>query len=253
MRGFRNALTRVGFCALGAVYAGVGYLAIRVAVAGARDRVKGFRGSFRFLLEQPSGRLLVGGIAAGLLAFTLGRLLEVADRKRSFLSKVGSFVDALAHAAMAWGAVALLLRVRRGPTTRSLLGWLLARPWGVTLLEIAGAVVILIGVIQMVQAVSGRLSNLPRKASLGAAGPVILKAGRFGYFARGCVSAIIGWFLIRTAIALDPRNYHDIGAALGVIERVRFGGLLLGIAGAGLVAYGGYLVVLGLVRRTGDG
>jgi len=248
MRGFRDALTRVGFCALGAVYAGVVYLAIRVAVAGARDRVKGFGGSFRYLLERPSGRLLVGGIAAGLAAFTLGRLLEVADRRRSFLSKIVSFVDALAHAVMAWGAIALLLRLRRGPSARSFLGWLLARPGGVTLLEVVGAVVILIGAIQMFQAVSGRLSNLPRKASLGAAGPLVLKAGRFGYFARGSVSAIIGWFLIRTATDLDPRNYHDIGAALGVIERVRFGGLLLGIAGAGLVAYGGYLVILGLAR-----
>ncbi|MDQ6892113.1 MAG: DUF1206 domain-containing protein [Acidobacteriota bacterium] len=248
MRGFRNALTRVGFCALGAVYAGVGYLAIRVAVAGARDRVTGFGGSFRYFLERPSGSLLVGGIAAGLAAFTLGRLLEVADPKRSFLSKIRSFVDALAHAAMAWGAIALLLRLRRGPSTRSLLAWLLARPWGVTLLEIAGAVVILIGAIQMIQAISGRLSNLPRKTSLGAAAPVVLKAGRFGYFARGSVSAIIGWFLIRTAVDLDPRNYHDIGAALGVIEHVRFGGLLLGFAGVGLIAYGGYLLVLGLVR-----
>jgi hypothetical protein len=248
MRGLRNALTRIGFCALGAVYAGVGYLAIRVAVDGARDRVKGFRGSFRFLLEQPSGRLLVGGVAAGLAAFTLGRLLEVADRKRSSLSKIGSLVDALAHAVMAWGAIALLLRLRRGPSTRSLLGWLLGRPGGVIVLEVVGAVVILIGAIQMFQAVSGRLSNLPRRASLGAAAPIVLKAGRFGYFARGSVSAIIGWFLIRTAIELDPRNYHDIGAALRFIERVRFGGLLLGIAGAGLVAYGGYLVILGLAR-----
>jgi hypothetical protein len=196
--------------------------------------------------------VLVGAIAAGLAAFTAGRLLEVADRKRSFLSKIGSFVDGLAHAAMAWGAVVILLRVRRGPTTRSLLGWLLEKPGGVTILEVVGGVVILIGAVQMVQAVSGRLSNLPRRASLGVAAPVVLKVGRFGYFARGSVSAIIGWFLIRAAIETDARKYHDIGAALGFIERVRFGGLLLGIAGAGLVAYGCYLVILGLVQRIGD-
>jgi len=249
MRGFRTALTRIGFCALGAVYAGLGYLAIRVAVEGARDRVKGFRGSFRFLLEQPSGRVFVAGIAAGLAAFTLARLLEAADRRRSFFLRIASFFDALAHAALAWGAVGLLLRLRRGPTTRTFLGWLLGKPGGPTVLEVAGGIVILLGAIQIVQAVSGRLPSLPRKGSLGAAGPVVLKAGRFGYFARGTVSAIIGWFLIRTALDLDPRNYHDIGAALSVIERLRFGGLLLGIAGTGLVAYGMYLVLVGLFFR----
>ena len=249
MRGFRSALTRVGFCALGAVYAGVGYLAIRVAIDGARDRVKGFRGSFRYLLEQPSGRLLVGGIAAGLAAFTLARLLDAADRKRPVFARVGSLVDALGHAALAWGAVALLLRLRRGPTTRSFLGWLLGKPGGPVVLEIVGGVVILIGAIQIAQAVSGRLPNVPRRSSLGAAGSAVLKVGRFGYFARGSVSAIIGWFLIRTALDLDARNYHDIGAALGVIEHARFGGLLLVIAGAGLVAYGTYLVLVGLFFR----
>jgi uncharacterized protein DUF1206 len=220
-----------------------------VAIQGARDRVTGFRGSFLFLLQQPRGRILVGAIAAGLAAFAAARLFEIGDRRRSLPGKVGSLVDAIGHAAMAWGAVALLLRIRRGPTTRSFLGWLLARRGGQTILVVVGAAVLVVGLIQIVQALRGRLSNVPRNSSLGAAAPTILKVGRFGYFARGSVSAIIGWFLIRTALDLDPRSYHDIGAALGVIERVRFGGLLLVIAGAGLVAYGMYLVVVGLFFR----
>jgi hypothetical protein len=105
-----------------------------------------------------------------------------------------------------------------------------------------------VGAAQMIQAITGRLSNVPRRSSLGAAAPAILKVGRFGYLARGVVSLIVGWFLIRTALDLDPKSYHDIGAALGVIERARFGALLLAIAGAGLIAYGIYLFVVGLFR-----
>src|SRR6478609_9560767 len=111
MRGLRNVLIRVGFCSLGAVYAAIGYLALRVAIEGARGRVTGVRGSLRYL-EQSRGTYLVAGIAAGLAAFTLARLLEAADGKRSWMARIGSFVDALGHAAMSWGAVALLLQVR---------------------------------------------------------------------------------------------------------------------------------------------
>ena len=248
MRGFRNVLIRVGFCSLGAVYAAIGFLALRVAIEGAGGRVTGVRGSLRYL-EQSRGTLLVAGIAAGLAAFTLARLLEAADRKRSWTARVGSFVDALGHAVMSWGAVALLLQLRRGMNTRSLLGWLLAKEGGQTILVIAGGIVMVVGAAQMIQAITGRLSNVPRRSSLGAAGPAILKVGRFGYLARGVVSLIVGWFLIRTALDLDPKSYHDIGAALGVIERARFGGLLLAIAGAGLIAYGIYLFVVGLFRK----
>ena len=248
MRGVRNVLIRVGFCSLGAVYAAIGYLALRVAIEGARGRVTGVRGSLRYLLEQSRGTFLVAGIAAGLAAFTLARLLEAADRKRSWMARIGSFVDALGHAVMSWGAVALLLQVRRGLTTRSLLGWLLAKQGGQTILVIAGGIVMVVGAAQMIQAITGRLSNAPRRSSLGAAAPTIRKVGRFGYLARGVVSLIVGWFLIRTALDLDPKSYHDIGAALGVIERARFGGLLLAIAGAGLIAYGIYLFVVGLFR-----
>jgi len=52
MRGLRNVLIRVGFCSLGAVYAAIGFLALRVAIEGARGRVTG-------VLHQPDGELLI--------------------------------------------------------------------------------------------------------------------------------------------------------------------------------------------------
>lgn len=249
MRALRDVLTRVGFCALGAVYAAVGYLAIRVGFEGARDRVTGFRGSFLYLMHRPHGSILVAGIAAGLAAFALGKLLDAGDRKRAWPARIGSLVVAIGHAILSWGAIALLLRIRRGPDTRSLLGWILAKSWGPAVLQAAGIAVIVIGAIQIVQGVTGRLPRLPSRGRLGAATPMLLRVGRIGYVARGVVSAIVGWFLIRTARDIDPRHYHDIGAALGVIERMRFGGVLLVVAGAGLVAYGAYLAVLGLFSR----
>jgi hypothetical protein len=63
------------------------------------------------------------------------------------------------------------------------------------------------------------------------------------------VTAILGWFLVRVALELDPRSYHGIGGALGLLQAMRFGGVLLAVAGVGLVAYGAYLVILGLFGK----
>jgi hypothetical protein len=248
MRGIRALLTHVGFSALGAVYIALGILAARVAVEGSRDHVRGFRGSFHFLLDHPWGRAVLIGIAAGLGAFTLARLFDAADAKRSFFARLLSFADAIGHGVLAWAAVGLLLRLHRGPSARTMIGWVLSHSWGPPLLEAAGAIVIVVGAVQIFQGLSGRLPQRLNRRKIGAAAPAAVRVGRFGYAARGVVSAIIGWFLIRTGTDSDAASYHDVGAALGVVEKVRFGGVLLGIAGTGLAAYGMYLVLLGLFR-----
>src|SRR5262249_11656310 len=151
----------------------------------------------------------------------------------------------------AWMALVLLRRQRRGsPISRSTLAWLLAQSWGREALEAAGIAVIGIGAFQLWQAFSGRLKRqLVRRRDLGALVPFAIPVGRFGYAVRGVVTAIIGWFLVRTALDADVSKFHEIGGALEVIHRMRFGSPLLVIAGVGLAAYGAYLGLLGFFRR----
>jgi hypothetical protein len=248
----RRLLTRFGYAALGAVYAALGIVAFEIALAGARDHVKGFPAGFRYLLTRPYGPTVIAWIAAGLAAFVLARLLDACDRKRPALTRCLAFADAIGHAGLAWMAVSLLLRLRRGPgLSRPFLAWLLAQPWGATALEAAGIAVIAFGAIQLWLGLrGGRLGQQLAAHRLGAAAPYVIHVGRFGRAVRGLVTTIIGWFLVRVARDVDPREFHEIGGALEVLHRMRFGGLLLAIAGAGLCAYGAYLVLLGFFRKA---
>lgn len=245
-------LTRFGYAALGTVYAALGVVAIEVALAGARDRVRGFPAGFRYLLAHPYGPTVVFGIAAGLAAFVLARLLDAFDRRQPALGRTLAFADAIGHAGLAWMAASLLLSLRRGPGfSRPFLAWLLTQPWGRTTLEVAGFGVIAFGAIQLWLGLrGGRLGQQLAAHRLGAAAPYVIHVGRFGRAVRGLVTAIIGWFLVRVARDLDPREFREIGGALEVLHKMRFGGLLLGIAGAGLCAYGAYLVLLGFFRKA---
>ncbi len=244
----RTILIRVGYAALGAVYVTLGLLAFLIAFDGGQVRARGFGAAFRLLLLHPQGPTILVGIAGGLVAFTVARFMQAADGGRGAFARLISFVDAIGHAVMGWLALRLLLH-RRGIGPRPALAWLLSQSWGPRTLEIAGAVVMVIGAVQVWQGLSGRLpQRLPRGGKLKSATSVAVRVGRFGYAVRGIVSGIIGWFLIRTAHDLDPRAYRDIGGALEVIENMRFGVPLLALAGAGLVAYGGYLLLLGLFQ-----
>ena len=247
----RRLLTRVGYAALGVVYAALGVVACEIALAGTRDRVKGFPAGFRYLLSRPYGPSVVAWIAVGLAAFVLARALDAGDRRQPALARGLALADAVGHAGLAWMAVSLLLRVHRGPgLSRPFLSWLLFQPWGRTALETAGITVMAAGAIQLGLGLrGGRLGQSLAAHRLGPAAPYAIRVGRFGRAVRGLVTAIIGWFLVRVARDLDPSEFREIGGALEVLHRMRFGGILLGIAGAGLCAYGAYLVLLGFFRK----
>ena len=242
-------LLRVGYVALGAVYVALGVVAARVALLGRHTEVGGFSAAYRFLLSRPYGPSIVGAIAAGLTAFALAKIIEALNPHRTLITRAGALLDAVAHGALAWIALALLLRLRqRTGVSRSALAWLFSQEWGPTALEAVGVAVIAGGAVQIWRAASGRLrERLSRR--LRSITPVIVGVARFGLAARGAVSVIIGWFLVRAALDLNPNDVRAIGGALDVLAKTRQGPFLLLTAGAGLSAYGVYLLLLAFFRR----
>lgn len=249
----RRLLARLGFVATGVLYVVMGWTAARVAVAGARDRVAGFPGALRALLRQPHGPILVGAVAAGLAGFALWHLLEARRRGRTVLQRVGHIGSLLGYAALAatGASVALGGHAGGGRLRRSALEWLLSQAWGPAALSVAGVATIGIGIVQIFEGASGRLRNrfATRWLSSNVAGAARAVA-RFGLAARGVVLLVIGYFQIRVARDLDPRELREIGGALRALSRTPVAGsVLLGVAAAGLAAYGVYMGMLAIASR----
>lgn len=250
---WRRTLARIGFAATGILYVAVGLTAARLALEGARDRAAGMPAALRFLLRQPHGRPLAGAVAAGLAGFALWHLLEARNRRRRPAERAGHVAAAAGYIAIAWSGVALLLRLRQpaGSLQRSALEWLLSRPWGVVVVETAGAVTIGAGLFEIWQGVSGRLRNRLATQWLSRdAVRLVRRMACFGLAARGVVLVVIGVFQLRVAADLDPRELREIGGALKVLSRSPAGGpLLAAVVALGLVAYGLYMAVLALAAR----
>jgi hypothetical protein len=64
------------------------------------------------------------------------------------------------------------------------------------------------------------------------------RIGRFGLAARGITFAIVGWFLVQSALQLNARVVRDLGGALRTLQEQPHGAWLLGIVALGLIAYG---------------
>src|SRR5262245_58151680 len=183
----RQVLPRVGYSAVGLLYATIGVVAARIAFLGAEDRAAGMRGALTVLLRQPEGRSILIGVAAGLACFAGWRLIQTFTLRGDFITRAGWAITAIGYAALTWTAIGLLLRFPRGENFERMgVGMLLPSPLGRGALWLAAAVLIVVGVVAIFQGVTGRLPRWLRAA--GQRRPlkkVALRIARFGLSARG--------------------------------------------------------------------
>ena len=77
-----------------------------------------------------------------------------------------------------------------------------------------------------------------------------MRAGRWGYIARGCVFAVIGLMLIQAAWHSDPGEAQGLEGALDALARQPFGPWLLAFVAGGPACYGIYSVVEARYRKV---
>jgi uncharacterized protein DUF1206 len=245
-----GTLVRFGLVATGLIYVAMGVVSARVAFLGARHREEGVPGALRFLMSQPHGSMLLGGVVMGLAAIALVHAFEAGTGNRSLPARAGLAANALGYATLVWTSMGLLFHLERGGESLEHAGitWLLRETWGAAFLEIVAAAVIAGGLWEAFQGLRGRLTFsrklLPRRLARSLA-----FIARFGLIARGLVLGTLGYFLFRAAEELDPDRVRTMGGALGSFSRTALGPVFLGVGALGLAAYGIYLWTLALLQR----
>lgn len=246
-----GALARFGFLSRGIVYVLIGGIAARVAILQ-RGSATGPAGALARILTGSGGRLLLWIVVAGLFAFVLFRVLQ-GVRTRRPLSRIFYFTSGLGGLVLAIAAVRVLLQFRSGADEaglRDLAARLLSHDWGRLGLGLGGVIAIVIGGVEAVRAVLGRL---PADFTAAIMARVQRKwtsvLARLGMFAHGIVAAIIGYSICRAALEENARALGGTGTALRTLRHSGSGPVLLGLVAVGLIAYGLSLLVLAAHAR----
>lgn len=247
--GKMEGLTRVGFAARGVIYVLIGFLALRTG------RTESGAGILAYL-NSGAGKLLLGVMALGLLAYALWRLSEAlidseghGDDAKGIAVRIGGAVSGIVHLGLGLYALRLALgdaggssgggRAEQGAEVA------LGVPGGGALVALAAAALIATGLFQFVKAAkAGFLKHLEPKA---ARQGWVKATGRAGYAARGVVFLIMGWFLWRAARQSDAGEAGNVGAALDTLP-----GTLQAIVAAGLLLFGVFSLVEAAYRRIND-
>ena len=230
-------LTRLGFAARGLLYLVIAYLLIRIG------RAESPSGALDYLAEG-GGKALLLAMIAGFLAYGLWRLSDALfnvegheDGKTSLRERLGAGASGVVHLLLAWQAVRLLRGARSGGGgSEAGAAETLSLPGGEVVLMLAGAVLIGVGLFQIVKAYK---CHFLRHLEPGVASQPWAKwLGRAGYGARGVVFMITGYFLLRAGLQSEAAEAGGMEDALSWLSEP-----WNLIVAAGLFAFGLYSLI----------
>lgn len=207
-------LTRLGFAARGLLYIVIALLLFR---SGRSEDVSGALAE----LGKNGGDPLLLAMAAGLAAYGLWRLADAAldieghgAGTKGLGGRLAAAGSGIVYSALAWQA----FRLMDSPTAVSAGGaeetarTAIALPGGPLLLIAAGAILVAVGLYQLVKAYKcafcDRLDS--RVASL----PSVRWIGRAGYSARGVIFIVSGYFIIRAGMGARASEAGGMEEAL---------------------------------------
>ncbi len=237
-----RGVARAGYAANGVVHALMG--AIVLAVAAGDDAESDHSGAFRAIAEAPLGFVLLWVLAASLATLGLWHgstavLVLGKDRAATWgmrLSEAGQAVAFLVLGVLS-ASVALGARPRGEQTAREASRGVLALPAGPWLLGAVGLAVGIAGVSFIAIGVRRgfrKVMTIPD----GALGRAVTVLGVVGYTAKGLALVVTGVLLVVAAVAVDPDAAGGLDGGVRALRAMPFGPVLVGLVGAGLVAYG---------------
>lgn len=240
-------LARLGYASKAAIYMIVGGLAA-MAAANQGGRITDTSGALRVILSQPFGQVILIVLASGLCGYAAWRFLDAfqdPDRHgldfNGLVVRIGNAIRGAVYGALGVEAFRLARGLRESGDDEAEL-WtsrIMDLPLGEWLVGVAGVIIAIYGASQLIEAFKlemGRLIDLsvvPRVLREPA-----VRISRFGVGARGVIIAVLGYFLVRAAIAHDPSQARGTRESVLELANAVQGRWLLAFIAAGLVAYG---------------
>jgi type IV secretory pathway VirB2 component (pilin) len=241
-----HVLARAGLAARGVIYVLIGWVAILVAL-GKTTQQADQRGALQLLSGKPYGLASLWLLCIGFAAYALWRLTEAAFGVTVDGQGAGPRLKSLARAVV-YGSLAVTTFSVINGARRSQSGqeqdWtakVMSHPGGRWAVGLAGAIIVVIGVILVLEGVKRKFVKYLRTGEMSPrTRRVVERLGMIGTIARGLVFALAGALVIEAAVKYQPAKAGGLDTALKTLRDQSFGEFALIAAGLGLIVFGAY-------------
>ena len=244
-------LARIGFLAIGTVYAAVGGVAL-VALTG---HLIEYADPYRLpsLLERvPAGSVVVWAIAFGAAAYAAWRLIEAVsdpyDIGTGWLQtakRAGAAASGLAYGVFAWSLAHAALQPHPGARDapeqqqQHLVARVLGEPGGSWLVAAAGVIMLCVALIQFWFVFTQSYRQDVRMEPRSKGGERVIRVlASYGYSARGVILGVLGYFFLAGALSHNASAVGDTDTAFDFIGGGIVGNTAFAIVAIGTMAYG---------------
>ncbi len=255
---FLKVLTLVGCWSTGIIYTSIGVIAIlsflKLKQGGADES------SFFVLLNAFFvGRVINWIIILGGVCFVVWRFYEafqdpykVGNDKSGILLRTGAAFSSFADAFIAFTALQAIFSENKAPVTgepvqqRSLVGELLQSAFGHVVIYATGIVVLLTALVLVMYGLSKRFTEALNGEDFSKGQRAVVHGIAYaGYFSRGVILGIVGFFFLKAAIKNNSSYVVNTDKAFDFIGD-HVGHTYFILIAIGTICYGIYMFILGL-------
>lgn len=256
-----RTIVLVGWGAKGVVYLAFGYLVLQLAFGSASEQAS-TTGALQLIAGTAPGSITLLLLGAGLLAFAVGRLLEVTTLARPQIDakdRAQAVVLAVVYVSLALSAFSIVGFAGFGSSSGGTGGAqrgsdiLLSLPAGRYLVAAAGLAVIGVGGYGIYQGVQRRHLTTLRTGEMSCAvHSTTDKIGLVAYVTKGATLALVGVFVVQAAWTYDPQKARGLDGALRELAGQSWGPYVLTAVALGFAAYGLFGFVEARYRKVGS-
>ena len=252
----------VGWAAKGVVYVAVAYLVLQMAF-GRASQDASTTGALRLIAQSAPGKIVMILLGVGLLAFAVGRILEVttlAGPQIDGKDKETAVVIAVIYTSLALTAFSIVGLAGSssgggggGSSEQQGSAFLLGLPAGRWIVGLVGLAIMAYGAKSAYDGVQQKFCGTLRMGEMSPGmRSGVEKLGTAAYVTKGAILALVGYFFLQSAITYDPDEAKGLDAALQEIAGQTWGQVVLTLVAIGLLAYGVFAFVESRYRRVGS-
>lgn len=253
LRKYGRPLARFGCVSIGTVYLLVGTFAL-IALTGRMIEVADEDRIVYVLLGVPGGALVIWGIVGGTAGYVLWRGIEALSDPYNFGNdwrglaiRGGVALSALGYGVIAFSAARIALHGGAQGAEKDaaeeqqqlLVAQVLEWPNGSIVVGVAGAIVVIVGLMQfglvLRRAYTTEIRMQPQTHRRRR---IIHVLAFYGYSARGVILIVLGYFLLKGAIQKNPAAVGDTDTAFDFVGGGLIGDTAFALVALGTIAYG---------------